>query len=171
MTSLQGSGADSPQSEIRIRQAVIDDLNEVVDFNAALARETEGKQLELVRLRQGVKAVLNNPEHGFYLIAEALSSGKPIGQLLITYEWSDWRNGVFWWIQSVYVHQTWRRCGVFRRLYRHVLEEAKIRSDVAGVRLYVETKNSIAQQVYQALGLCPAGYHVYELDFVLPKTS
>lgn len=171
MTLSQEPRAGSPQPEIRIRQATIKDLDAVVEFNAALARETEGKQLELARLQQGVMAVFNNPEHGFYLIAEALSSGKPIGQLLITYEWSDWRNGVFWWIQSVYVHQAWRRCGVFRRLYGYVLEEAKNLNTVAGVRLYVETENSIAQQVYQEVGLCPAGYHVYELDFVLPKNS
>jgi GNAT superfamily N-acetyltransferase len=171
MNSSQQSRSDSSNPEMRIRQATIKDVDAVVKFNTALARETEGKQLEPVRLRNGVMAVLDNPEHGFYLLAEEPASGNVIGQLLITYEWSDWRNGVFWWLQSVYVHQAWRRCGVFRRLYFHVLEEAKIQKTVAGVRLYVEKENHLAQQAYQELGLLPAGYHVYELDLVLPKSS
>jgi GNAT superfamily N-acetyltransferase len=171
MTHSKESMSDAPNPEIRIRQAILNDVHAVVEFNAALALETEGKQLELSRLQQGVKAVFDNPEHGFYLIAEDVHSGKVIGQLLITYEWSDWRNGVFWWIQSVYVNEEWRRCGVFRNLYHYVLEEARNRKAVAGVRLYVEKENRLAQQVYQELGLLPAGYHVYELDFVLSRES
>ncbi len=169
MTHSNESRSDAPNPKIRIRQAILNDVPTVVEFNAALALETEGKQLEPSRLQQGVKAVLDNPEHGFYLIAEDVHSGKVIGQLLITYEWSDWRNGVFWWIQSVYVHEEWRRRGVFRNLYQSVMEEARNKKTVAGVRLYVEKENRLAQQVYQELGLLLAGYHVYELDFVLSR--
>ncbi len=171
MTHSKESTSDRQGAAIRIRQATINDVNAIVEFNAALARETEGKQLDPSRLHQGVRAVLGHPEHGFYLIADEVSSGKAIGQLLITYEWSDWRNGVFWWLQSVYVHEAWRRRGVFRRLLRVVMEEARKRKTVAGVRLYVEEENRLAQQVYQELGLCRAGYQVYELDFVLPRQS
>ncbi len=159
------------QTDIHIRPANSDDVKAVVEFNAALAHVTEGKKLEPSRLQQGVEAVLHHPEHGFYLIAEEASSKQAIGQLLITYEWSDWRNAVFWWLQSVYVHESWRRQGVFRKLYHHVMTEARNRKTVAGVRLYVEQENQLAQQVYQHMGLLPAGYHVYELDFVLPKSS
>ncbi len=171
MTHSNESMTDAQTPKILIRQAILNDFQTVVEFNAALAWETERKQLDTSRLQEGVIAVLNNPEHGFYLIAEDVHSGKTIGQLLITYEWSDWRNGVFWWIQSVYVKKELRRCGVFRNLYHYVLEEARNRKAVAGVRLYVEKENRLAQQVYQELGLLPAGYHVYELDFVLSRES
>lgn len=171
MNQVQDSFQEVSPVSIRIRQATSHDVSTVVEFNAALAHETEGKTLELARLRQGVNTVLRNPEHGFYLIAEDASSCHPIGQLLITYEWSDWRNAVFWWVQSVYVHESWRRQGVFRKLYDYVMVEARNRKTVAGVRLYVEEENRLAQQVYQEMGLIPAGYHVYEVDFVLPKSS
>ena len=171
MTHSNESMTDAQTPKILIRQAILNDFQAVVEFNAALAWETERKQLDTSRLQEGVIAVLNNSEHGFYLIAEDVHSGKTIGQLLITYEWSDWRNGVFWWIQSVYVHKSWRRRGVFRNLYQYVMEEARKKKTVAGVRLYVEKENRLAQQVYQELGLLPAGYHVYELDFVLSRES
>jgi len=170
MTQPQDSLKKNPPASIRIRHATSQDVSSVVEFNAALARETERKTLEPSRLQQGVKAVLDHPEHGFYLMAEDVSSEKAIGQLLITYEWSDWRNAVFWWLQSVYVHESWRRRGVFRTLYDYVMAEARNRNNVAGVRLYVEEENHLAQQIYQQMGLLPAGYHVYELDFVLPKS-
>ena len=157
--------------EVRIRQATANDLSVLMEYNVALASETEEKLLELDRLQRGVEAVLENPGHGFYLIAENGASGQAIGQMLVTYEWSDWRNGVFWWLQSVYVQKSWRRHGVFRRLYTHVLKEARSCQKVAGVRLYVEKDNHLAQQVYQDLGLLPAGYHIYELDFILPSKS
>lgn len=169
MTNPQESMTEIQGLDFRIRQATIGDVQAVIQFNAALARETEGKQLEPSRLEQGVKTVLEGPEHGFYLIAEEVSSGKPIGQMLITYEWSDWRNGVFWWLQSVYVHKLWRRRGVFRQLYHYIMEEARNRKTVVGVRLYVEHENRLAQKVYQEIGLMPAGYHVYEIDFAPPE--
>lgn len=171
MTQSQELKPDVQPLNIRIRHATIKDVQAVVEFNTALASETEGKQLERSRLEQGVKAILDDPHHGFYLIAEHVASNTAIGQLLITYEWSDWRNAVFWWLQSVYVHKSWRRRGVFRRLYQYVMEEAENQKTVAGVRLYVEQENQLAQQVYQELGLLPAGYHVYELDFVLSRST
>ena len=167
MTDCKESTPNFSDFEIRIRRATANDLSSVMEYNAVLASETEGKLLELDRLQRGVEAVLQNPEHGFYLIAENGASGEAIGQMLVTYEWSDWRNGMFWWLQSVYVQKSWRRRGVFRRLYDHVMKEARSCQKVVGVRLYVEKENHLAQQVYQDLGLLPADYHVYELDFVL----
>lgn len=158
-------------SDIVVRPAKMTDLQTLVNFNAALARETEGKHLDLSRLAKGVQSVFDSPEHGFYLVAEEPLARHVVGQVLITYEWSDWRNGVFWWLQSVFVELGWRRRGVFRALYDYVIEEAKGRKNVAGVRLYVEKENRLAQQVYQELGLRPAGYQVYELDFVLSSPS
>lgn len=168
MTHSDESKYDAKNLEVHIRQASFNDSRAIVEFNAALALETEGKQLDSFRLQQGVQSVLENPKHGFYLIAEEGTSRQPIGQLLITYEWSDWRNGVFWWIQSVYVHEKWRRRGVFRRLHDSIMKQARHQEGIAGVRLYVEKENHVAQQVYQELGLSQAGYHVYELDFVPP---
>jgi ribosomal protein S18 acetylase RimI-like enzyme len=171
MIHSEESNLASPTSEVRIRKATLNDVQAVVDFNTALAWETEGKQLEPLRLKLGVSAVLVDSKRGFYLIAEEVSSGKPLGQLLLTYEWSDWRNGVFWWIQSVYVHEGWRRRGVFRRLFQSLMEQMKEQQAVVGVRLYVEEGNRLAQQVYKKMGLCSAGYQVYELDMVLPRQS
>ena len=171
MTHSDESMLDSPKPDIHIRQATLNDVQAVVEFNTALAFETEGKVLEPFRLNLGVDAVLADPKRGFYLLAEEVSSNRPLGQLLLTYEWSDWRNGVFWWIQSVYVHEEWRRRGVFRRLFHSVMEKARNDEAVIGVRLYVEEKNRLAQQVYQEMGLSPAGYQVYELDFVMPLKS
>lgn len=171
MTQAHKPTATPPHLGIRIRPATLQDIQAVVAHNEALARETEGKQLESTRLQQGVKTVFDHPEHGFYLVAEEATTGTVIGQLFVTYEWSDWRNGIFWWLQSVYVHESWRRRGVFRQLYHYVIEEARNRKNIVGVRLYVEKENLIAQQVYRKIGLLPAGYHVYELDFVLSHSS
>lgn len=171
MSQTKDCVPEALQPGICIRPANSDDVKAIVEFNAGLAQVTEGKKLDPLRLQQGVEAVLHNPDHGFYVIAEDASSKQAIGQLLITYEWSDWRNAVFWWLQSVYVQESWRRQGVFRKLYDYVMTEARNRKTVAGVRLYVEEENRLAQQVYQHMGLLPAGYHVYELDFVLPKSS
>ena len=95
-------------------------------------------------------------------------TGEMIGQLLITFEWSDWRNAVFWWLQSVYVHKEWRRQGVFKQLYDYVLAEGKRQGNVAGIRLYVEQDNAVAQEVYTQAGLAAAPYKVFETDFILP---
>jgi GNAT superfamily N-acetyltransferase len=152
---------------LQIRRATTADAESIADHNRAMARETEKVQLDLERLRLGVDAVLNDPAKGFYTVVEA--DGRVVGQMMITFEWSDWRNGTFWWVQSVYVEPEYRRRGVYRRLYERVLSEAKSRSNVSGVRLYVDKDNRVAQQVYQRLGMNPAHYSMYELDFVLNR--
>ncbi|TAJ32365.1 MAG: N-acetyltransferase [Nitrospirae bacterium] len=161
--------------QLIVRSARLGDVDVLVDFSAAMAKETEGRVLDGARLRQGTLAVLESPARGFYLVAElpgASSGGSTpgvVGQLLVTYEWSDWRNATFWWIQSVYVHEAWRRRGVYRRMHEAVLEQAKARKDVCGVRLYVEQENTTAQTVYQRVGLMPSAYRVFEEDFILAK--
>jgi GNAT superfamily N-acetyltransferase len=107
--------------------------------------------------------VLDDPAHGRYFVAEA--GGRPVGQLMITYEWSDWRNGRFWWIQSVYVLPDARRGGVFRALFRHLEDMARDDPGVCGIRLYVERDNLRAQATYRHCGLADAGYAVMEVDY------
>ncbi|MCH7621944.1 MAG: GNAT family N-acetyltransferase [Chloroflexi bacterium] len=149
-------------SEITIRRAIGSDLETIVDFNSAMARETEGKTLDLGRLRPGVAAVLADGGWGFYLLAEI--AGQVAGQLMITTEWSDWRNAYFWWIQSVYVIPEHRRRGVYRALDQQVRAQARLRGNVCGVRLYVDRRNHGAQKVYSSLGMCPSHYDMYEVE-------
>jgi ribosomal protein S18 acetylase RimI-like enzyme len=158
-----------PAHQLTVRPASIEDVEAIVGFSAAMAWETEQRRLDHAILRQGTLSLLRTPSLGFFMVAEAKAEGPPVvvGQLMITYEWSDWRNGRFWWIQSVYVDSAWRRRGVFRRMHDTVMSAAKAASDVCGVRLYVEQENKAAQAVYRRLGLLPSGYKVYEQDFVL----
>jgi GNAT superfamily N-acetyltransferase len=139
------------------------DLETVVGFNIAMALETEGKSLEKGRVHQGVKAVLNSDRLGIYLLAEI--NHRVVGQLLITTEWSDWRNGYFWWVQSVYVVPDCRRHGVYRALDRQVRTEALREGNVCGLRLYVDRDNHIAQLAYESLGMAPSNYKMYEIEF------
>ncbi len=132
-----------------------------------MARETESLTLDPERVLAGVREVFRDPGNGFYLIAEA--GGNAVGQMLITFEWSDWRNGVFWWIQSVYVHPDFRHRGVFRHLYLHVAERAKADPAICGLRLYVEGENHVAQRTYERLGMTRTPYQLYEVDFVLGR--
>ncbi|MFM8552032.1 MAG: GNAT family N-acetyltransferase [Nitrospiraceae bacterium] len=159
--------------QLLIRPAHVGDLDRLVDFSLAMAQETEGRQLDRVRLRQGTQAIFDEPARGFYLVAEVKNQPHQIvvGQLMITFEWSDWRNATFWWIQSVYVHPDWRRRGIYRAMHRHLLQEAKNRKDVCGLRLYVEKDNREAQTVYHRVGLSPSAYQVFEEDFVLAKQA
>jgi ribosomal protein S18 acetylase RimI-like enzyme len=150
---------------VTVRPATLADLDVLVRFSAAMARETEGRALDLKRLRKGVRAVLASERHGRYLVAE--SGAAVVGQLLLTYEWSDWRNGVFWWIQSVYVEPSARRRGVYQTLHKHVVRDARERGDVCGVRLYVEKDNRRARTAYTSLGMTATAYRIYEQDFVL----
>lgn len=150
---------------ITVRPATLADLDVLVRFSAAMAGETEGRALDLKRLRKGVRAVLASDRHGRYLVAE--SGAAVVGQVLLTYEWSDWRNGVFWWIQSVYVEPSARRRGVYQALHAHVVREARVHGDVCGVRLYVEKDNRSAQTAYTGLGMTATAYRIYEQDFVL----
>ena len=151
--------------DVTVRPARVSDLDTLVRFSAAMAEETEGRTLDLARLRQGTAAVLASSEHGYYLVAEMTS--QVIAQLLLTYEWSDWRNGVFWWIQSVYVEPAMRRRGVYRTMHEYVLRDAHGREDVCGIRLYVAKENQGAQMPYGRAGMSLTAYQVYEQDFVL----
>jgi ribosomal protein S18 acetylase RimI-like enzyme len=151
--------------KITIRQATMSDADVITRFNALMAEETEHRSLESQRLLNGVLALLGDPAKGVYFIAE--ESGVPLGQLMITYEWSDWRNGNFWWIQSVYVEKEYRGRGVFRALYDHVHRLARANQSVCGLRLYVEQSNTRAQDTYEKLGMKKAHYEMYEIDFVL----
>ena len=160
------------QVDLKIRQATLADVEALVSFNRALAWETESRQLDERTLRAGVSALLDNPQRGFYLVTEVMVPPMTvIGQLMVTHEWSDWRNGMFWWIQSVYVHPDWRRQYVFRQLYVHVINLAKAKSNVVGIRLYVEQTNTIAQKVYVHLGLTQSPYRMFEEEFVLPVSQ
>lgn len=134
--------------------------DDIAAFNVAMARETEDLALDPARVCKGVEAVLDNPRLGFYLVAR--SAGRTVGCLLITHEWSDWRNGMFWWIQSVYVAPDHRGRGIYRRLYEDVRSRALNDGNVCGIRLYVERDNRVAQDVYGALGMENSGYLVFE---------
>jgi GNAT superfamily N-acetyltransferase len=143
-----------------IRAATADDVAIVCDFNALLAKESEGKTLDEALLRPGVAALLGDPAKGRYFLAE--EDGRVVGQLAVTFEWSDWRNGWFWWIQSVYVRPEARRRGVFRALFQYLHDAAKHDPQVIGIRLYVERDNHAAHGTYQALGLHWTDYQVME---------
>jgi GNAT superfamily N-acetyltransferase len=147
---------------ILVRPANANDLKVLVAFNIAMALETEGKNLDQDALNAGVAAVLEDGLKGFYLLAEF--RGNPVGQLLVTSEWSDWRNAYFWWIQSVYVSPEHRRRGVYRAMDQQVRVQAKLRGNVCGVRLYVDRQNHGAQKVYSSLGMLPSHYDMYELE-------
>lgn len=146
-----------------IRKARLEDLERIVDFNVKMAEETEGKVLDKNVVREGVRAVLNDRAKGFYLLSEYTTKGRVIaGQLMVTFEWSDWRNKDFWWIQSVYVDKGFRNKKVFSSLYGTVAKMALSEGSVGGLRLYVDKDNDSAKQVYQSLGLKKTGYEIYE---------
>lgn len=151
------------KSSFHVRPAALSDAGIIAEYNRALARETEGRDLDPERIGPGVVAVLEDASKGRYLVAER--DGKVIGQLMVTFEWSDWRNGMFWWIQSVYVAAEERGCGVFGALYRAVESEARANPGICGIRLYMEHHNDRARAAYVKLGMKPAGYEVFETDF------
>lgn len=144
---------------IQVRRATPQDVETIASFNEAMALETEAKVLDPATIRAGVGAVFEDPGHGFYLVAER--DGAAVGCLLITREWSDWRNGLFWWIQSVFIPPEARRQGVYRRLYEAARAMAS-EAGVIGFRLYVETENTRAQQTYAALGMTECRYRMFE---------
>lgn len=148
---------------MKIRKARIADLRMIADFNRLLASETESLTLDLATVRRGVRAVLADPSKGNYFVAEI--DGVVVGQLLITHEWSDWRNGEFWWVQSVYVAEPFRGAGVFSALFDHVTALAKSRRNVCGLRLYVAQENRRAQEVYERSGMSRTHYEFYETVF------
>jgi ribosomal protein S18 acetylase RimI-like enzyme len=138
----------------------LEDADILARFNIELARESENLILHPATVKAGVEALLRDPGKGTYFVAE--SGGEVIGQLMITHEWSDWRNGDFWWLQSVYVRSDFRRRGVFLALFDHILAAAKRRGDVVGIRLYVEKNNDQALKAYERLQLKETHYHVRE---------
>ncbi len=150
---------------ISIRPAALADVRRITEFNALMAKETENLDLDFARLHAGVEAVLRDPTKGIYYVADI--DGTAVGQLLITYEWSDWRNGNFWWIQSVYVQKDFRSKGVFKSLFEHVRSLANKEKNVCGLRLYVEKHNSQAQETYKRLEMKKTHYEMYEIDFIL----
>ena len=139
------------QDHLKVRLAKLEDAATIASFSAAMAFETEGRRLDLDRLYDGTIALLNSPDRGFFMVAELEQADdrQLLGQLMITYEWSDWRNGTFWWIQSVYVVPAWRRQSVFRMMHETVMTLAKTSPNICGIRLYVEETNSAAQAVYR----------------------
>ncbi|MBL7220504.1 MAG: GNAT family N-acetyltransferase [Phycisphaerae bacterium] len=145
---------------IVVRLAGASDGDVIVAFNRAMALETEGKVLAEEISSRGVAGLFANPSLGFYVVAE--NGGEVIGSLMITTEWSDWRAGSFWWVQSVYVRPEARRQGVYRSLYRFVGDMADKDPDVCGFRLYVERENSTARQAYKALGMEETNYVMFE---------
>lgn len=150
-----------------VRAATVADAEFLVRGNASMALETEGLSLDLDRLRDGVHALFEDPGRGFYLIAER--GRRRAGQMMITFEWSDWRNAVFWWIQSVWVEPSFRRQGVFTALYHEAERLAQARGNVCGLRLYVEAHNTTAADTYKRLGMQRTVYEMYEVDYVLNR--
>lgn len=150
----------SPDSVFRIRDAKTSDSTKIAAGNTMMAEETEGKALDPASIELGVRTILGDQTKGRYWVAE--SAGNVIGQIMVTYEWSDWRNGTIWWIQSVFVKRDWRRKGVFSALYHHVESLAANEPGVIGLRLYVEENNQRAQRAYEALGMVNPGYLVME---------
>jgi ribosomal protein S18 acetylase RimI-like enzyme len=151
------------ENRVVVRAATRVDIDTIVAFNAAMAMETESKTLPPDILCAGVAAVFDDPRRGFYRVAEV--DGTVAGCLMITFEWSDWRNGDWWWLQSVYVKPEFRRCGAFRALYDDIEHAAQSTPHVVGVRLYVEKDNHRAQNTYASLGMHEADYLMYVKNF------
>jgi ribosomal protein S18 acetylase RimI-like enzyme len=149
--------------DIQVRLADRGDADTIVKFNVAMALETEHKELLLPVVTRGVRALFENPQHGFYLVAE--TADEVVGCLMITYEWSDWRCGVFWWLQSVYVKPEFRRRGVFRKLYEFLRVRAAQGAEVCGFRLCFEQSNQAAQTTYGKIGMTKTSYGVFEQEF------
>ncbi len=145
---------------MNIRIAILEDADSLVEFNQAMALETEGKKLDSQTLKSGVEAAFRDDKKGFYVVAE--SDNKIVGGLMVTFEWSDWRNAWFWWIQSVYILPEFRGKGIYRGLYEFVVNKAKAQENVCGFRLYVERENTKAQKVYEKLGMDVSHYLMYE---------
>lgn len=145
---------------MKIRLAEQSDIGSLVEFNQAMALETEGKTLDSQILQIGVQSVFDDEKKGFYVVAE--EDGEIIGGLMITFEWSDWRSAWFWWIQSVYILPDYRGRGIYRQLYDFVKDAARRKEDVCGFRLYVEKENTGAQTVYENLGMEESHYLMYE---------
>lgn len=149
---------------ITIGRADTGDIETLTEFNMAMARETEDRDLDETTVKDGVRTLMEHPEYGFYLIARS-ENGSPVGTLMITYEWSDWRNGLFWWIQSVYVTEKFRRRGIYTAMHSRVREMALNNPEVCGLRLYVDEQNTIARTVYKSLEMQGTSYRIFEEEF------
>jgi ribosomal protein S18 acetylase RimI-like enzyme len=143
-----------------VRNARPEDVAPMARWAAAMALETEHKQLDAPVVLRGIQRGFDDPNKGRYFVAEV--AGERAGMLMLTWEWSDWRDGWWWWIQSVYVDAAFRRRGIYRALYAHVLELAQADPEVRGIRLYVERENTRARRTYEDLGMLDAGYAMYE---------
>lgn len=152
----------------QIRHAQRSDAALLVEFNLAMARETEDRALEPGTLRSGVDAVFDDETRGFYVVATSNDGGdaphSPVGALLVTYEWSEWRGAPFWWIQSVYVAADWRGRGAYRAMHAWVESRAR-EAGACGLRLYVEKHNATARRVYEFLGMRETPYDLLEVEF------
>ena len=146
--------------EMNVRNATLEDAATIVDFQVKMALETEELSLDLDVVTQGVTAVFSDPSKGRYYVAE--EEGVVVASLMITYEWSDWRNGLVWWIQSVYVTPGYRRRGAFTQLYQHIKKQVEASADVRGIRLYVDKRNVSAQNVYTRMGMTGSHYATFE---------
>ncbi|MDD2419065.1 MAG: GNAT family N-acetyltransferase [Bacteroidales bacterium] len=145
---------------IVVRDALKSDLEEILDFQINMAKETESIDLERDVLKIGVSSVLEDSAKAKYFIAD--NEGEAAGMLMITTEWSDWRNGWVWWIQSVYVKPGYRKMGVYKMLYNHIKKIVGSSDELKGIRLYVDKRNVRAQQVYESLGMTGDHYTTYE---------
>jgi GNAT superfamily N-acetyltransferase len=147
-------------SDVEYRDALPSDAPAIIEFQLAMARETEGLELDREVLTRGVQAVFATPSLGRYFVAE--TDGTVVGSLMVTYEWSDWRNGTVWWIQSVFVTPEHRRRGIYADLYAHVRLLVDLDPAIRGIRLYVDRTNTSAQEVYTRLGMNGEHYQVFE---------
>lgn len=163
---LRGFGRLKWPIDIHIRQAVLGDAPVIAEFNLRLAEESENLRLDPVCVEAGVDALLRDPGKGLYFVAE--TEGTVVGQVMITYEWSDWRNGNLWWLQSVYVKPEFRRFGIFRRLFEYLQKTALEQKDVRSLRLYMHAENTRARQSYERLGMKQTQYEVFELELPNP---
>ncbi len=154
---------DDSSAVLIVRDATASDAATIAVFNTSIAADTEDHVLEPRLIVAGIAALLADSSKGRYWVAEV--NGNIAGQIMVTYEWSDWRNGIIWWIQSVYVHEDHRRKGVFSALYRHVELLARSDEGVVGLRLYVDACNKRAQDTYESLGMQMRNYRVMEVDF------
>lgn len=148
------------EEKVIIRKALFEEADTIIQFNINMAKETENIDLPYEKIAPGVRGLFSNPEYGFYIVAEI--EGEIAASLMITYEWTDWRNGIFWWIQSVYVKAEYRRKGIYTKMYEWLKNEVQAHSDVYGFRLYVEKENLSAQKTYEALGMKETVYKMYE---------
>ncbi len=161
--------SDTMINHVIIRLGEMADLANLIDFNVAMAKETEGIALRRETVTHGTKAVLMGNSHGFYMVAEY--EEQILGSLLVTFEWSDWRSARFWWVQSVYVKPDMRKRGVYRRLYAHTKALAKQQPGVCGLRLYALNTNEQAQDTYVQLGMHKTGYEVFEETFHVSESD